>query len=245
MIRASDSIRDENRTLQSKYDLTALFYDILDYYWEREYRRWRPLLTKDVQGNALEAGVGTGRNLAYYGSNVNLIGIDICMNMLRRAYRRAKSARCKIDLRQEDATVMETIPSQHCDWLVSTFLCCVMPDELQPLAIRQFERILKPGGRFRLLEMVYSNTPEVRKRQDRFAPIVEKLYGARFDRNTMSHLLSAEKLKIQNSDFCSGLTERLGHCTAKNSAASGNNNYFSLNTKQFFHLLSFLTDVFP
>jgi ubiquinone/menaquinone biosynthesis C-methylase UbiE len=201
MIRKSGPVRNENRALQSKYDLTALFYDFLDYYWERQYRQWRPMLTRDVCGTALEAGVGTGRNLGYYSSDVNLIGIDICFEMLRRAAKRAKSARCTIDLRQEDATVMESIPTRHCDWLVATFLCCVMPDDLQPLAIKQFERILKPGGRFRLLEMVYSNKPKIRKRQDFFAPIVEKLYGARFDRDTMGHLSSSSKLKILNTFF--------------------------------------------
>jgi ubiquinone/menaquinone biosynthesis C-methylase UbiE len=201
MIRKSGPVRSENRKLQSKYDLTALFYDFFDYYWERQYRQWRPMLTRDVRGTALEAGVGTGRNLEYYSSDVNLIGIDICFEMLRRAAKRAKSARCTIDLRQEDATVMKSIPTRHCDWLVSTFLCCVMPNDLQPLAIKQFERILKPGGRFRLLEMVYSNIPKIRKRQDFFAPIVEKLYGARFDRDTMGHLSSSSKLKILNTFF--------------------------------------------
>jgi len=48
MIRKSGRVRNENRTLQSKYDLTALFYDFLDYYWERQYRQWRPMLTRDV-----------------------------------------------------------------------------------------------------------------------------------------------------------------------------------------------------
>lgn len=201
MIRKSGRVRNENRTLQSKYDLTALFYDFLDYYWERQYRQWRPMLTRDVCGIALEAGVGTGRNLEYYSSDVNLIGIDICFEMLRKAAKRAKSARCTIDLRQDDATVMESIPTRHCDWLVSTFLCCVMPDDLQPLAIKQFERILKPGGRFRLLEMVYSNNSKTRKRQEFFAPIVEKFYGARFDRDTIGHLSSSSKLKILNTFF--------------------------------------------
>lgn len=159
------SLHQDNKLLQAKYNITALFYDILDYPWERQYRNWRPILLKDVQGEVLEAGVGSGRNLKYYSANVNLIGIDICMEMLRRAVKRGKAALFNIDLRQEDATIMHSIPSVHFDWLVSTFLCCVMPDHLQPLAIRQFERVLKPGGRFRLLEMVYSNDSKLRSSQ--------------------------------------------------------------------------------
>jgi hypothetical protein len=59
---------EERRALQLKYDITAWFYDILDYPWERQYRNWRPQLVGDVRGKVLEAGVGTGRNLKYYNS---------------------------------------------------------------------------------------------------------------------------------------------------------------------------------
>ena len=81
------------------------------------------------------------------------------------------------------------------------FLCCVLPDSLQSLAVTQFERVLKVGGRFRLLEMVYSSDPKIRRRQDFFAPLVETLYGARFDRNTLEHLKRSEKLTISRTYF--------------------------------------------
>ncbi len=79
------SINNENKLLQAKYSITAWFYDIIDYYWERQYRQWRPLLIKDVHGRALEAGVGTGRNLKYYSSSVDLTGIDLSAAMLKKA----------------------------------------------------------------------------------------------------------------------------------------------------------------
>lgn len=96
---------------------------------------------------------------------------------------------------------MDSIPSNHFDWIISTFMCCVMPDELQSLAVRQFERVLKPGGKFRLLEMVFSKDKTLRRRQERFAPFVEKVYGARFDRNTLEHLQQAPGLEIHETYF--------------------------------------------
>ncbi|MFQ5677566.1 MAG: hypothetical protein ACE5G1_16875, partial [bacterium] len=63
-------INEASRSLQAKYNITARFYDILDYPWERQYKRWRPGLVKDVRGRVLEAGVGTGRNLKYYHPDV-------------------------------------------------------------------------------------------------------------------------------------------------------------------------------
>lgn len=201
MTRTSTIIHEENLLLQAKYNVTALFYDILDYPWERKYRRWRPRLLSDVGGLVLEAGVGTGRNLKYYNSDVNLLGIDLCKAMLRRAIKRGLSAVCKFTFRLEDAALMKSVPSDRFDWLISMFLCCVMPDHLQSLAIKQFGRVLKPGGKFRLLEMVYSKNPKLRKRQDFFAPIIEKLYGARFDRNTLGHLEESSILKVTNTYF--------------------------------------------
>lgn len=196
-----DSVHVDNRFLCAKYDTTSWFYDILDYPWERQYRKWRPGLLSDVHGEVLEAGVGTGRNLNFYNADVNLLGIDLCPGMLEKARKRSSSAVCRVELRLEDATVMSSIPSGYFDWLISTFMCCVMPLHLQPIAIAQFERVLKPGGRFRLLEMVYSKDPRLRKRQDLFAPFVEKVYGARFDRDTLAHVKESTKLRVTNTHF--------------------------------------------
>lgn len=191
----------ENKLLQAKYSITAWFYDILDYPWERQYRNWRPLLLKDIHGSVLEAGVGTGRNLKHYSSDVDLTGIDLSAEMLERAAKRSKYAACNVNLYHEDATIMRSIPSDHFDWVFSTFLCCVMPDNLQPIAIKQFERILKPGGRFRLIEMIYSKNPKLKKRQEFVAPFVEKVYGARFDRHTLDYIQKSSKLKISKTYF--------------------------------------------
>lgn len=96
--------------------------------------------------------------------------------MLRKARKRAKTSQCKIELIHEDATIMKSVDANQFDWVVSTFMCCVMPDELQELVIEQFSRVLKPGGQFRLLEMVYSKNKKIKRRQDFFAPFVEKVY---------------------------------------------------------------------
>ncbi len=188
----------ELRALEAKYRITSMCYDILDYPWERQYRRWRPRLLRDVRGTVLEAGVGTGRNLAHYPAEADVTGIDLSLGMLKRARKRSRSAACVFHPVHEDATTMVSIPSDHFDWLISTFLCCVMPDTFQPLAIEQFGRVLKPGGQFRLLEMVYSRIPRLRRRQELFAPFVERVYGARFDRDTVGHLERSTRLRISN-----------------------------------------------
>lgn len=201
MKHPTTSINEENRLLQAKYSITAWFYDILDYPWELQYRHWRPFLLQDIRGAVLEAGVGTGRNLKYYSPSVRLTGIDLSLAMLEKARKRGRNASCHVNLCHVDATAMESIPSNHFDWLFSTFLCCVMPNSLQPMAIKQFQRVLKPGGRFRLLEMIYSRDPKLKRRQEFVAPFVEKVYGARFDRHTVDYIKESSQLKICKTYF--------------------------------------------
>ena len=186
---------------QKRYAVTAWFYDILDFPWELQYRKWRPRLLSDVSGTVLEAGVGTGRNLKHYLPEVNLTAVDFSAAMLRRASKRCKEASCTVRFVQEDVSRMQSVPSGSYDWVVGFFLCCVLPEELQEVAIAEFARVLKPGGSFRLLEMQYSKQPQLRKRQDRFAPFVEKVYGARFDRNTLSHVRNNANLNVTATSY--------------------------------------------
>jgi demethylmenaquinone methyltransferase/2-methoxy-6-polyprenyl-1,4-benzoquinol methylase len=128
-----------------------MFYDILDFPWEKQYKKWRPGLLKDVYGAVIEAGVGTGRNLRYYPPNAKVTGIDLSKDMLKISAKRSVFAECEFYPVHEDATSMESIPSNYFDWLVSTFLCCVMPDHLQPLAIDQFERVWQGFNKYILI----------------------------------------------------------------------------------------------
>lgn len=197
------------RSLQSKYRLTSRVYDVLDYPWERQYRKWRPEILKDVNGRALEAGVGTGRNLSYYSSSVDLTAIDLSEGMLRQARKRIPEAKCRVKLEERDATNLKTFANENFDWYVSTFMYCVMPDNLQTLALQEMSRILKPGGRFRLIEILYSKNPVLRRRQKILAPFVEFVYGARFDRRTLEHLDTIPSLKITRTSYLKADTHLL------------------------------------
>lgn len=194
-------MHEKNKLLQKKYQTTAWFYDFLDYYWERQYSQFRPELLGDVKGNVLEAGVGTGRNFRFYPSSIKLTGIDLSANMLQIAKKRAIKASCAIKLIKNDATQLIDIPSDYFDWYTSFFMYCVMPDEIQSLAINEMVRVLKPNGRFRILEMVYAKQAKRLKRQKLFTPFVERVYGARFDRHTLEHLQENERLQIDRTFF--------------------------------------------
>ena len=190
-----------NRSLRQKYQWLSYFYDVLDYPWEMQYRKWRPSILNDIRGDVVEVGVGTGNNLSHYHPSVHVKAVDISQNMLNMARRKSRNAACHIDFICDDACYLTHIESSSCDWLLSTFLCCVMPDALQSQAIAQFGRVLRTGGRFRILEIIYSRDSGLRRRQRRLAWLVEKIYGARFDRHTLAYLRAGEGLRVTDVRF--------------------------------------------
>lgn len=185
--------------LERKYRFTSRVYDLLDWPWERKYRKWRPGLVGDVRGRVLEVGVGTGQNLRFYPSEANLHAVDLSEGMLSRARRRAKSATCDVTLRRADALDLAHLEGASFDWYVATFLYCVLPDPLQPPALAEMARVLRPGGRFRLVEMVYSKKPFRRLVQRIMAPYVELVFGARFDRRTVEHIEETDGIEITDT----------------------------------------------
>ncbi|MBT6207078.1 MAG: class I SAM-dependent methyltransferase, partial [Francisellaceae bacterium] len=189
------------KQIELKYKWTSIFYDVLDYPWERLYRKWRKKLLSDMTGFVLELGVGTGRNFAYYNREANVTGIDISKHMLEIAKKRATSSNMRIKLVHDDATTLNSQLDNSYDWVFSTFMFCVMDDELQPEALEQIARVLKPGGKFRILEMVYSKNTKLLRRQQLFSRFVEKVYGARFDRKTLNYINDNPNLELSRISY--------------------------------------------
>ena len=72
---------------------------------------------------------------------------------------------------------------------------------MQNLAINQIARVLKPEGKFLILEMIYSKDEKLLKRQKRFKPFVQKVYGAGFDRQTLRRFQENEQLQVEKTFF--------------------------------------------
>ena len=75
-----------------------------------------------------------------------------------------------------------------------------MPDKLQPKALKEIKRICKTNGKIILLEYEYSKKPVRKLFMKLFAPYVEFMYGARFDRKTIEAIRN-EKLKIMHNKY--------------------------------------------
>ena len=107
--------------------------------------------------------------------------------MLARARRRAERLGRAVELRAMDVTRLD-LPDRTFDAAVASFLFCVLPDELQVAALRELERVLKPGGTLRTLDYV---RPQGKLRgaiARVWEPWMAWAFGAGFDRRTEEHV---------------------------------------------------------
>lgn len=192
------------KNLKRKYAFTGHVYDFLDAPWEfLRYRKIRPRVWAEAAGarRILDAGIGTGRNISYYPRGVEVHGVDLSETMLQACRQRIRSVASTAGLACGTVTCLP-FKNQSFDAVVSTFLFCVLPDELQPPALKELRRVLRPGGKLILLEYVYSQNPIQRLVMQSMSLWVEFLYGARFDRRTPQHLL-AGNWRIESERFVS------------------------------------------
>jgi ubiquinone/menaquinone biosynthesis C-methylase UbiE len=174
-----------------RYQRIAPFYDLLDLPFEHgRYRHIRPLMFRDLSGQLLDAGVGTGRNFPFYPRGAQVVGIDLSPAMLVRAERRLPTATTTVELREMDVTRLD-FRDRSFDAAVATFLFCTLPDELQVAGMRELGRVVKPGGIIRCLEYTRPSSGFRRVMTRLWEPWVYWAYGASFDRQTEKHVSEA------------------------------------------------------
>lgn len=131
-------------------------------------RKPRQRTLAPASGRILEIGFGTGRNLQHYPSSVTkLEAIDPDLDLDRLSQPRIRHAAIAVDFHHLDA---EHLPFEEAsfDTVVSTMTLCSIPDIAH--ALREIQRVLKPGGQFLFLEHGRSPDPGVARWQDRINP---------------------------------------------------------------------------
>jgi len=140
-----------------KYDWYSKFYDRFEGTMEKnKFAKWREMAFQLIPSGAkvLEVGIGTGKNIPYYGKDIHVTGIDFSKGMLDRAREKAKGYPEKeVKLLQMDVTNLD-FPNDSFDFVVSTCVFCTVPDPMG--GVKEVKRVLKPGGKMIFLEHMRS-----------------------------------------------------------------------------------------
>ncbi|MHB1005986.1 MAG: class I SAM-dependent methyltransferase [Chloroflexota bacterium] len=190
-----NAARDLTRATRARYDRIARFYDLMEAGTEKgSMAGWRAKLWSLVVGpRVLEVGVGTGKNIPSYPTEMLVTGVDFSPRMLERARQRAAAQGKSVDLRLMDAQRLE-FPDDSFDTTLATCVFCSVPDPV--LGLRELRRVTRPKGRILLLEHVRPGGV-LGDVADLANPLVVRVMGANINRRTLENIRQA-RIDIQS-----------------------------------------------
>jgi len=178
------------RLTRRRYNRIAFMYDFMEAPLEQmRFSTWRQRLQTGIKGeNALEVGVGTGKNLAYYPEDVRITAIDLSPRMLARARRKVAKSHLSVDLQEMDAQDL-AFPDHSFDTVFASFVFCSVPDPV--MGLRELRRVCRPEGRLLLLEHMRPHHPVLGLIFDVLNPMVVRMMGANINRKTIDNIRQA------------------------------------------------------
>lgn len=189
------------------WDKTAPGYDKQIAFFEKTWftggREW---LTSRARGQVLEVAVGTGRNLPGYPAEVTLTGIELSPAMLVIARQLADDLGREADLRDGDA---EQLPFDDAsfDTVVCALSLCTIPSPVA--AVREMQRVLRPGGRLLLLDHIGSTWPPLYAAQWLAERVTIRTAGEHFTRRQLPLVKAAGFQIVESERLKAGTVERI------------------------------------
>jgi ubiquinone/menaquinone biosynthesis C-methylase UbiE len=173
-----------------RYNRMAFLYDLMEAPVEGlRFASWRKRLTDRITGPAaLELGVGTGKNFAYYPQDVSITAIDLSPRMLARAHKRANKLNLQVNLQEMDVQHLD-FADHSFDTVFATFVFCSVTDPV--MGLRELRRVCKPEGRLLLLEHMRPGNAALGFLFDTLNPMVVRMMGANINRRTIDNIRMA------------------------------------------------------
>ncbi len=219
------TLQQETSATRVRYERIAPFYDLFEAIPEVRYRPWRMRFWKRTSellaanGQLLEVGVGTGKNIAYWPSEANITAVDISPRMLSRARARASALTRDVLLELGDAQDLQ-FPDDSFDLAAMTFVMCSVPDAVAGL--REVSRVVRPGGYVMLMEHVRSAVPWMGRLMDLLDPLIVRLLGPHINRKTVENVAAAGLELVSVSDLTPGGIFKMIEARVPNHAPGGN-----------------------
>jgi phosphatidylethanolamine/phosphatidyl-N-methylethanolamine N-methyltransferase len=159
---------------KARWDRLAKHYGLVEFLSEWYLKPFRKALWARAEGRILEAGAGTGLNIAFYPVKARVTATDLSGAMLKRARERALEQNVDVTFEEADLCSLP-FADRSFDTAVETFVFCSMPD---PVAcLREMSRVTRPGGRILLLDHVRVERPLIGPLMDRLNTATVRLAG--------------------------------------------------------------------
>jgi ubiquinone/menaquinone biosynthesis C-methylase UbiE len=163
-----------------------------------QMERWRARATDGLAGTIVEIGFGSGLNVPVYPAEVtHVFAVEPALVARQRAEGRVAASHVEVVHVGLDGQSLP-LDDESCDGALSTFTLCTIPDV--EAALSELFRVLRPGGRFHLLEHGLSPDPKVATWQHRIEPAQKRLAdGCHLTRSPLD-LVAAAGFEIVEHD---------------------------------------------
>lgn len=159
---------------KARWDRLAKHYGLVEFLSEWYLKPFRKALWARAEGRILEAGAGTGLNIAFYPAKARVTATDLSGAMLVRARERARERQIHVTFHEADLCNLPFADGTF-DTAVATFVFCSLPD---PVAcLREMGRVTRPGGQILLLDHVRIERPLIGPLMDRLNVATVRLAG--------------------------------------------------------------------
>jgi ubiquinone/menaquinone biosynthesis C-methylase UbiE len=161
------------------------------------YVRWREKTAAGLTGKVLELGFGSGTNLGVYPADVDeVLAVEPSASAMRIAEPRIVASGVRV-VHVGLAGERIELDDSSCDSALCTFTLCTIPNVAA--ALGEVRRVLRPGGRFHVLEHGLAPDASVAAWQRRLEPVQRALFGG-------CHLTRDPIALLQGAGFEPGAT---------------------------------------
>jgi ubiquinone/menaquinone biosynthesis C-methylase UbiE len=164
----------------------------------KQFARLRARVAAELDGEVLEVGFGSGRNVPYYPATVTRVrAVDPASVGRKLAEERVAASPVPVEYVGLDGEELP-LDDGSVDHVLTTWTLCTIPDVHR--ALGEIRRVLRPGGALNFLEHGRSPDPKVQRWQDRMTPIQRKLAGGCHLNRKIDELLTDAQLDVQRLD---------------------------------------------
>ncbi|MDB5066339.1 MAG: Methyltransferase type 11 [Chloroflexi bacterium] len=141
----------------------------------RELTEIRARVAAELEGEVLEIGFGSGLNVPHYPAAVTRVrAVDPAT--VGRTLAAGRVASCPVPVEYIGLDGQELpVTSASVDHVLTTWTLCTIPDVER--ALREVDRVLRPGGRLHFVEHGRSPDSRVARWQDRLTPLQRRVAG--------------------------------------------------------------------
>ena len=158
----------------------------------------RARVASDLDGEVLEVGFGSGRNVPHYPPGVTRVrAIDPATVGRKLAAGRVSASSVPVDYVGLDGQHLP-LDDTSVDHVLVTWTLCTIPDV--STALDEIHRVLRPGGALHFVEHGRSPRPRVAQWQDRLTPVWGKAFGGCHLNRSISDIVTASGLVMSRLD---------------------------------------------